>query len=336
VGDLGYDLGDFARSIVAAIRIRDYRPGDEYGITTLFRVGDPRHERSVEYWRWSNSGSIYGNFLSSVAEYDDTIIGHYALVGFPLLVGKHRMHAAFGQQAVIHPRFRNLKVFMDLACEVFRRAKKVYDVLYAFPNDRMVELKTSLLGWTRVERFAASEVRVDALPAEIPRTLRVRRLDGYGEIPADWYDPAEGEIALAGGGAFLEWRLARHPIYHYVTLAVTEGGIQIGYMVLKLYREPDTGETIGHLIDYETVGGETRPLVGLLAAARGFFQFHGIQRLRFWNKKKPYQEFFNTLFPDHREAFESNLAVLPLVDQSKDILVRPDHWSFAMVHSDAF
>ena len=115
--------------------IREYKSGDEISITELFLIASPRHLRTPIYWKWSNLRNPYGKSLSLVVEEDDKIIAHYSVMPLKMSVDNVVVVGGFGQQAVVHPNFRNLKIIMDLTDKVWKKAAGRFEFIYGFPND---------------------------------------------------------------------------------------------------------------------------------------------------------------------------------------------------------
>lgn len=83
--------------------IRLYKSGDAKGINEMFTKHTP-YLRDDAYWTWINR--IVGQSISVVAECDDRIIGHYAVVPRNLIVKNRVLKAALGIHAFVDPDFR--------------------------------------------------------------------------------------------------------------------------------------------------------------------------------------------------------------------------------------
>ena len=318
---------------------RPYEKGDEFGITTLFLSSDPRHSRSVQYWRWSISQRWNKAFLSQVSLAPDQepapIIGHYGFGQVEVAHGGKSLKAGFGQQAIIHKNFRDLTTLVELYQAIQDRAAKTLDFLFGFPNDQMFPLKASLFNWQEVAHFRARQMLTQQLPQGPSKGMEIRELH---EFPAHmaldsrgpWFTPTRSS-------AFLNWRFMAHPINHYTVLGAFEGEEPAGYLVLKLYQPPAPDRVpIGHFIDYWTRGADMEILSGLLARAREFFEFNAIDEIWFWNTLKPYDQFLAPLCTGE-EGFATHFGIHPMDAVPMETgITQMDNWSFSMADSDAF
>ncbi|MCG8565874.1 MAG: hypothetical protein MI747_12410 [Desulfobacterales bacterium] len=312
---------------------RPYQDGDEHGITTLFLSSDPRHSRSVQYWNWSNSQRWNQDYLSQVSESQNRIIGHYAFAGVPVYYKNRRLRVASSQQAVIHKNHRDLSTLVTLYQEIEKRAAQRYDFVFGFPNDHIFPIKTTLFQWVEIAEFQAHEIPVTALPKTGKAPLKIREIHSF---PVDFTAPGpEDKFHVLRSADFLNWRFFNHPINHYTLLGAYHGETLVGYLVLKLYMPRDGSGPVGHFIDYAARRGDTSILSPLLAEARRFFQFNGIQTILFWNRLHPYVEFMGALCNGNR-GFSTHLGIRNFNPELAPAATALGNWSFSMADSDAF
>ncbi len=318
---------------------RPHENGDEFGITTLFLSSDPRHSRSVHYWRWSNSLRWNRAFLSQVSlapdQNPDAIIGHYGFGQVEVAHGDQTLRAGFGQQAVIHKNFRDLTTLVELYQAIQDRAADTFDFLFGFPNDQMFPLKAALFHWQEVAHFRARQMLTQQLPRTAPRGLEIRELH---EFPAHMAFDSRGPwFTPVRSSSFLNWRFMAHPVNHYTVLGAFDGKELVGYLALKLYQAPGPDASpMGHFIDYWTRGTNTEILSALMARARQFFEFNAIDEIWFWNTLKPYDQFLAPLCTD-KEGFATHFGIHPMGGALADTgITQMGNWSFSMADSDAF
>ena len=112
--------------------IRLYKSGDAKGINEMFTKHTP-YLRDDAYWTWINR--IVGQSISVVAECDDRIIGHYAVVPRNLIVKNRVLKAALGIHAFVDPDFRREISIFEISNYLYRIAQdKGIQVIYGFPN----------------------------------------------------------------------------------------------------------------------------------------------------------------------------------------------------------
>ena len=99
-------------------------PSDYNGIVSLFLSSDPRHQRSVSYYNYSNY-SGYGDATRIIAKNEKgLIIGHYSILPLDFKYQNKIYKVGYAQQAVIHKSYRNLKLITQLHDYAIRKAKK--------------------------------------------------------------------------------------------------------------------------------------------------------------------------------------------------------------------
>lgn len=315
------------------IKTHFYQPDDEYQITTLFLSSDPRHTRSVHYWKWANSGRFNSDFISSVARFKNQIIGHYSLAGTPVKFGNQAFTAGFGQQAVTHKRFRSLSLLNDIYSKAYIKSKVCYDFLFAFPNDQFFPIKTQVFNWQAVSQFEAKVIQTQSIRKPTRSNYHIRQILKFQPETCVQNKNLSNLFFIPKSSELLNWRIFDHPINHYTVLGAYDNNVVLGYIILKLYESGDG--TVGHFIDYETRNHDPDILAGLVSEAKSFFEFHNISKIIFWNTKKPYDTFFQPLL-EKEGAFTTNFGIhLNNPDVPTDIL-NMENWSISMIDSDAF
>jgi hypothetical protein len=312
------------------VTTRAYRSLDEFGITTLFLSSDPKRARSVHFWNWSNKDRWNKNYVSQISEKDQRIVGHYSFGGLPVTRGHRQYIAGFGQQAVIHPDFRNLATLVDLYQNLYKRARSQYDFLFGFPNDHIFPIMTSLFGWKKIASFHADIIQMDAVEFSPKKEIIVKECHYFPEFQC--LNQTE-HYEISKHPPFLNWRIFSHPINHYAVLGAFKDTDPVGYLIVKLFQGEKT--LVGHLIGYETKNHDLGILETLLANAKGFFAFYHVTRIIFWNFKKPYEAFLKS-FCSGEKGFPTNFGIHTLNPDIDDTILDLDNWSLSMIDSDAF
>ena len=320
--------------------IRRYKPGDEISITELFLISSPRHLRTPVYWRWSNLKNPYGKSLSLVVEEDDKIIAHYSVMPLKMSVdGDVHVVGGFGQQAVVHPSFRNLKIIMDLTDKVWEKAASGFDFIYGFPNDSFWKISQMLMGWKKIGEFSADIISVptviEVLEHNPFRRFIVKRINRFPLGINGWLNKdKKGKIYPLKSAELLNWRFFAHPLHYYFVFGAFDDKIMVGYMVLKIYW--DKKQTIGHFIDFDVEDNNEEYLLSLIRQASLFLMGCKIINIVFWNGQPEYSDIFNQ-FNIKKCGFKTNFGIKFLNKQEKDkILLDISQWNFTMAFSDAF
>lgn len=289
-------------------------------ITTLFLTADPRHQRSSVYYKHSNS-TPFGEGVQIVAKDGDNIIGHYAIAHLQFSYQGKIYNIGYAQQAIIHPKYRNLKLITQLHNKAMQKADEHFDAVYAFSNDEFIQVKKQLFGWEDMGSFHADVLKLDSL--SFTSHYQVKALTSWRKsITID-----TNYFTLLKSTKYLNHRLAQHPISHYKNFEVDEKEAT-GYITLKFYLN-ENRKLIGHFIDYEA--SSEKVLSSLLHKAKEYFSFYGVEEVHFWNYGK-FQYFFEPYIQS--KSFKTNFLVYHF--NKENVLPSPQVWSRSMILSDAF
>ncbi len=305
---------------------------DIRGILTLFNAGAPQYSRSVAYWHWSNTDVPFGKSLSVVAKSGGWVVAHYSIMPWEFWVQGKPTTIGFGLQAVVQKEFRNFKIMKTLTDLVFEKAKEKFPFVYAFPNDDFFLVKKRLLGWQEVGAFCADVIPLKNLNGQGKNGIEIRELDFFPVM--SWLGKNGSGISVRKNTNYLNWRFIGHPIHHYILLGAFHHNECVGYLVLKLYFKQEENVTVGHFVDFDAKGKDWAVLSSLVAAAKEFFQFYGMEKIIFWNQDKSFEKFFKDFITG--QAFKTNFGVLVGDKNLESFALNKENWSFTMAVSDAF
>lgn len=199
--------------------IRLYKPGDEIGITALFKEIFDR-EITLEEWRWKYIESYPKKVYSSVAVSGEMgIVGHYGGVCLPLI---YRGRPAYGLSicdVMIHPSFRGIKILRRLSSLVPSEAAKDGIIMgYGFPNKNTLMKPALSLGiYEHVEDVLEGNKEAKFHNDPIRYAFKFFPLD-YSDIRIDrlWEEcKADLSLAVVRDRDYLRWRYQRHPFFQY-------------------------------------------------------------------------------------------------------------------------
>lgn len=132
-----------------SISIRRFKPTDVDRIINLLSiVFDTKFTK--EWWNWkymSNPNGFFGEEGDIwVAEVDNEIIGHYAIMPEKLKVNSKITRVAQSIDTATHPDYRRRGLFTSLAKKVYNDAMDRYPFIYGFPSE-MAYKGFIKLGW---------------------------------------------------------------------------------------------------------------------------------------------------------------------------------------------
>src|ERR1700743_1143433 len=132
------------------IRVRSATTADLLQINSLFRKFFG-FEQPASHFKAKYFDNTVATSVSTVAEADGHIIGHYGLWGMPLQLGFELVGAAQYGDAMTHPDYRGRGLLVRLATTAMEvAARRGIDVLYGFPSARSYPASIRRLNWHHV------------------------------------------------------------------------------------------------------------------------------------------------------------------------------------------
>ncbi len=246
--------------------IRPWAPGDEKSIldgwNRIFPAQDGLVLRDLDWWNWQFRDNPLNRTEVVVAEQEGQVVGQYACLPFAALSEGEPMTIGCIVDAFVLPEFRRAGERPGLIIHLARRLQE----LYCGPNAAQGHAGHALLYgypvpiWRIAQRYLGSEMvrDMDLLFREltggfVPNPLpagTVEELTDEAEIrsvaDALWARIApDMRFGLVRDGAWMCWRYARHPGYHYRFLLVRDQGTRapLGLAVYRRgsYAVPDAG-----------------------------------------------------------------------------------------------
>jgi len=199
--------------------IRLYRPGDEAGITRLFREVYGR-EMSLDEWRWKYRESYPKKIYAAVAVNEEgCIIGHYGSVCLPFIYQGRPARGLAICDVMIQPKYRGIGTLKRLSSLVPAEAVKDGIILgYGFPN-RMTLLKPALsLGiYEKIEDVLEANKTVSFDNGLARYMFRFFPLDFSDERTDHLWQACRMNFPLAvvRDRSYLLWRYAHHKLFRY-------------------------------------------------------------------------------------------------------------------------
>jgi len=269
------------------ITYRPFRDSDAEQVKSLFSAafGKPK---DPDHWRWEFL-TPEKRALIVVAESENKIVGHYAMLPRDYLAGGAVVRSALVVDVMTHPDFGRRGIFTGCGQAAFDLAKSNgIQMLVGFPNDAAIRGHLKV-GWSELGRVPIFARPLDgaAISAVLSRRLPVPRAvkallrtfvealnrttlrTGDGRATLEWIDGSRIEAIADELGSFihlalspypvrlrrdvqwLKWRLADPDCPSKVLVARDGGsGPIIGYLVLKV--KDREGFRSGAIIDLLT------------------------------------------------------------------------------------
>ncbi|MHA1327004.1 MAG: GNAT family N-acetyltransferase [Promethearchaeota archaeon] len=139
------------------IELRPYEEGDEIGIRKLiFSTHNNIKWKSLDYWKWKYKNNPYGfkKNLIWVAEDQNEIIAHYAVIPVGFFINCNETNILLSLNTITNQKYRRRGLFIKLANKVYNEAKKMgYPLVYGFPNPLSINGFIKYLDWKIIDTF---------------------------------------------------------------------------------------------------------------------------------------------------------------------------------------
>jgi GNAT superfamily N-acetyltransferase len=115
--------------------VRKYKEGDKAGILELMNLEGNGEKRTCEHWSWEYGSNPLGNLIW-VAEHDQQIVGHMALIPTNMKIGEKNILGSQAVDLIVHPKYRHQGMFLTIGRTATEEAgREGVDVTYGFPNE---------------------------------------------------------------------------------------------------------------------------------------------------------------------------------------------------------
>lgn len=267
--------------------IRSYKKGDEQQINALFHEVF-RKQRSLMHWEWKFKENPLKSSVITVAEENNEIAGHVALV--PANAKWYDREVTFGARndTMVSPRHQGKGLYKKLNLEMISTAEEEgMDYLYGYPAEKAKELFVRYTGAKEIASIPRL-IRINRLSSLVVNKLPVlkavkplvkiadlflqnkTRIDSQKyifktisecgrEFDALW-ESSKGvaPILLKRDAQFLNWRFHRHPDRDYQMVAMYEKDTLCGYSVISMEEKTFGGGTVrnGTIVDMLAIENE--------------------------------------------------------------------------------
>jgi len=265
--------------------MRDYHEGDEEGIFELFRAVHPEREydygKWLRWWRWMYKDNPAGPGRIWLAEQDNKIVGHYAIVPVRLSITGKTVLASQSLNTLTHPDYRRRNIFETLAKKVYAEAARDgIRIVYGFPNQfsypglirkldwfdiANMQIMLKPLNWkdaigviikdqslrsifSPIANLLCDKTRLRRNEPNVVEGLTVKEVASFDErFDILWSKVAnQFQIMVARNSDYLRWRYGAPGANYSIFVAEKDSEIG-GYLVLKY--STDSGTKVGVIFD---------------------------------------------------------------------------------------
>jgi hypothetical protein len=322
-----------SRPKTGQVSIRSYKVGDEEGILDLYEEVFPHAKVDPALWRWTYRDTPGGPSIIVVGEDEGRLIAHYAVQPRPFCAFGKSLTFGFVLGTMIHPRYRNVTTFINIAKAAYREARaRGIPILYAFPNDAVWPVRQKMLGWKPLKPMVELAASLEKI-AHLAHAHEAVRPTLEEELATSFLR-ADGPVVPLRDGAWLKWRYFEHPRNDYEVLGFWDGDELAGYLVLKRYRPP-AGQGVGHIIDWRTGAPREDVDRALFEGAIACFTAWEVGAVSLWlgpasSKRKLVAR------AGFEPGRETNFGFLALDPNFEELVGRSDAWDVMMADSDVY
>jgi len=304
------------------VSIRKFDFSDVDGIVELLNTSgfETQSRFTSEWWKWKyelNPNGFWGEKGDIwVAEKDDKIVGHYAIIPEKVKIHSKVVSAAQSVDTATHPDYRRQRIFTTLAKKVYSDARDRYHFIFGFPSE-MAYKGFIRLGWKNgffpseyvkilnydqlskrkfandlVRWFGRSLLKISSNLNRASKALFIRnikgnateihRLENFSEETDILWERARRNfrVVLERTSSFLNWRFSRHfGCYEFFAGRSVRENEPIGYMVIR------KRENTLDIVDLMTLPDEQRAMLQLIDEAVKIGKDEGIDYARCWFPK---------------------------------------------------
>lgn len=318
--------------------IRLYKPNDGKSISEFFTRNSP-YLRDENFWVWINR-VLTEKSIVAVAEDNDKIIAHYAVILRTIRCDGYIYNAALGVHAVVDPDYKNELSIFQVSSFVYKEAKNQgVDFIYGFPNANYRLIQEKIERWNKIALFNAYECKASAFRGSnfVGINFSAVNLLDFSELYSlntllETID-YENKICFQSSTRYWLNRYALHPQHLYEIVCLSNKHI-LGYVVCKRYKKNNLRYL--HIVDYVF----DKANADIFMCLKEVFKFYS-NSCDIFSVWKGDCECNKSILRMGFEAcgFETFFGLKPLSDKAKnelDILTKFENWRLVMGDSDAF
>jgi hypothetical protein len=208
--------------------------------------------------------------------------------------------------------------------------------IYGLGNRNARLVLTRYLDFKLVVQIQTMISQVNAQPLQNMNT-HIERIASFDnqvtEIVSGFLKSHPALLIVRRDPLFLNWRFVSNPVFRYDIFYVKRGSIIFGYLVLKVFEDPATGERFGDIVDLLWVEDDFEMLRGMLGFALGHFNSLGLTQAAIWLQT-------NTILDEvgrslgFRATEQRRYLVSKILDPEYNWLRDPKRWYITMADAE--
>lgn len=318
------------------INIREYKLGDERSIYNMFDKHTP-YKRDAPFWIWINRMLSDEKSVIALAELNEEIVGHYAILPRKCSIEGIELKCGLGIHAFVDPKYRTeISIFSISKLAYDLADSRGFDLVYGFPNANYRLIQQKIEKWKEISLFnayikSAHKVSKNNLiyswnlvsGSNFDDFLRINELLELNEGKGNYF-PKSLNYYLN--------RFLHHPHKPYEVWLLKKNNITAGAIVVK--RFIDKVHRV-HIVDYALL--DNNSIGDILTDFESLYR-DKTEEFCLW----PTSKYFSRLLTDKgykQTGFETFFGVKLLSDKSRELenqILNFKNWELFMSDSDAF
>ncbi len=266
--------------------IRKYKKGDEIGILKLDRLVEEHiwNRRNLKNWFWKFNKKKKKKSIVFVCEKNNKIIATFAILPIKWKIYRKEYMASHSIAMIVHPNYQNKGLIKFVADKVIQKAKNNnYEFVYGYPNYKAYDLHKKLFGYEDAfdQKLYCVKVKKKIIKKDFNNIKLLENKFFDKSHDKLWHNiKNEYPIILKRSKEFLNWRYAERPDHKYFIFTLYRKKVNIGYMVLKIYKENNLIR--GHIIDIFVTQKDLKYFNYLIDQAYIFFYKKKCNEITMW------------------------------------------------------
>lgn len=288
-----------------------------------------------DYYRWQFFSPPFPSKLAMAIGENGTLVGCYGFHVIP--AAQEGTRIAWALDIMVAPPYQGKGVFRSLAAFAAQQVIPSLPIaLCVMANQRADRAHNDGLGWRRV--MAISNFVCQTSCAPTPSQDFEFHLHEDFDAAALASIGAQQTTALTSNlrsAEYLRWRFVTNPWYRYSLLLVSFRGRPFGYLVLKTFRNPQTGAASGDIVDVIWSQDHQKGLSEMLGIALRYFRDSGLSEACVWLQT-------NTMLDQvgrdlgFAETSQKRFFCAKILDEGCRYLEEPSRWFVTMSDAEIY
>lgn len=312
------------------INIREANISDRDKICKLLTENTP-YKRDRAFWVWINKVIYNSNSIITIAEINDEIIAHYAILPNKIYCNEQIINSGLGIHAFVHPEYRG-KVFIYKISELAYNIAKERDIkiIYGFPNVNYRQIQIQIEGWNEINTFYSKDIKLNNVNVSVNENVKLLKaentFDNQFIIDSLIDNNSTYQTHIEKNLNYYVNRYINHPQNLYDCFLISKNDKIVGFVVYKIFENQK-----GHIIDF--IKTNEISYDEILDISINYFK-NKVSILSLWNINSEFSNSINRYKVEN--GFETFFGAKFLDNTITKEIINFTNWNLHMGDSDAF